>query len=189
MDQDTFVPDDLIEEYRKYMSLDKVAIICPQFWDINLTTKEEFIKKIPNEEFSYVDRCISSASLNNVDIAAEIGGFDEKMFIDWVDFDYCKNCIDHGYNILRANNCIIEHQIGNSRIVKFLWKKLICYNHPSVRKYYYFRNRVYYARKYHENIFMTAKCLLSNFIPLFYEENKFEKIRQALKGFFDGFKL
>ena len=189
MDQDTLIPDNLIEEYRKYMSWDKVAIICPQFWDINLKTKEEFLKGIPSEDFSYVDRCISSASLNNVDIAAEIGGFDEKMFIDYVDYDYCKNCINHGYKILKVNNCIIEHQIGKSKFINFLGRKMVSYNHPPVRKYYFCRNRVYYARKYRENIFITARSLLGYFIPLFYEENKSEKIKQAVKGFFDGFKM
>lgn len=189
MDQDTLIPDNLIEEYQKYISWDKVAIICPQCCDINLSTKEEFMTGIPNKEFSYVNKCISSTSLNNVDIAIEIGGFDEKMFIDYVDFDYCRNCKDHGYKILRVNTCVIEHQIGKSRIISFLGKKLVCYNHPPIRKYYFFRNRVYYARKYHENIFITAKSLLANFIPLFYEENKSKKIKQAIKGFFDGFKL
>lgn len=189
MDQDTLIPDNLIEEYQKYMSWDKVAIICPQYWDINLSTKEEFIKEIPNDEFNYVDRCISSASLNNVDIAVEIGGFDEKMFIDYVDFDYCRNCINHGYKILRSNECVIEHQIGKAKTVNFLGKKLSCNNHPPMRKYYIFRNTVYYARKYHENVFKAARSLLVKFILLFYEENKLEKIRQAFKGIKDGFKL
>ena len=177
MDQDTLIPDNLIEEYRKYMSWDKIAIICPQFRDINRISEEDFIKSIPREPF------------NNVDIAVEIGGFDEKMFIDYVDYDYCKNCINHGYKILRTNNCIIEHQIGKSKTVNFFGKKFTCYNHPPVRKYYFFRNRVYYARKYHEKIFITLKSLIGNFIPLFYEENKSEKIKQAVKGFFDGFKM
>lgn len=130
MDQDTLIPDNLIEEYQKYTSWDKVAIICPQFWDINLNKKEEFMNEISNEDFSYVDKCISSASLNNVDIAVELGGFDEKMFIDYVDSDYCRNCINHGYKILRSNKCIIEHQIGKAKTVIFLGRQLTSYNHP-----------------------------------------------------------
>ena len=189
MDQDTLIPDNLIEEYRKYMSLDNVAIICPRYRDINCISEEEFNKRIPDEPYNFVDRCISSASLNNVDIATEIGGFDEKMFIDYVDYDYCKNCINHGYKILEINTCVVEHQIGKSKIINFLGRKLVSYNHPPIRKYYFFRNRVYYARKYHENIIRVVKSLLGHFIPLFYEENKSEKIKQALKGLIDGLKL
>ena len=192
LDQDSIMPSNIIERLSSYFNDDKVAIVCPQFRDINLYSEEEFKRILPKEDHSLVERCISSASINRVSILNELGGFDEKLFIDQVDYDYCKNVREHGYNIIQVNDCIIDHSIGKSRYVRFLGKKILSYNHSPIRKYYFFRNRIYYARKYHITPFNDIRfftSLFSHFIALFYEENKKAKIKNAIKGFKDGLKL
>lgn len=192
LDQDSIMPSNIIERLSEYFNDKKVAIVCPQFRDVNLYSEEEFKKIIPDEDHSLVEQCISSASVNRVSIIKELGGFDEKLFIDQVDYDYCRNVREHGYNIIQVNDCIIDHSIGKSRYVKFFGKKLLTYNHSPIRKYYFFRNRIYFARKYHITPFNNIRfftSLGSHFIALFYEENKKAKIKNALKGIKDGFKL
>lgn len=192
LDQDSVLPNNLIEEYFRHAEDENVAIICPLFRDVNLYDENEFLDTIPKKEISTVERCISSASLNRVSTILELGGFDEKMFIDWVDYDYCKNVVLHGYKILQVNNCIIEHRIGNSKKIKVLWKEAIAYNHAPIRKYYFFRNRIYFARKYHLNVvrdFVFFRNMVKHFLILFFEEDKLKKVHMALKGMFDGLKL
>lgn len=192
MDQDTIVPPDLILNFSKVFNDSQVAIIAPVMIDINYQKESEVLDTLPDEAFTEVKSCISSAALNRVSILKELGGFDEKLFIDQVDFDYCRNVIEHGYKILRCNATCIAHQIGNSKTVKFLWKDMVSFNHPPFRKYYFFRNRVYYARKYHITILndpVYYRNLLKHFLVLFYEDKRVEKIKQAIRGLKDGFSL
>jgi rhamnosyltransferase len=192
MDQDTVVPDDLVASYIEYAQLPDVAIMTPVIWDINICSKEQLKESIPDQEFSRVRDCISSASFNNVEILDKLGGFDEKLFIDQVDFDYCKNVERHGYDIIRINNCIVEHQIGNGERKRFLGKTFVVDNHSPIRTYYMFRNRVYFARKYAISVtrdpsfFKTFGVLTAQ---LLFEKQKAKKLGNAVKGVIDGFKL
>lgn len=64
------------------------------------------IKKEPVEEF--IDFCITSASCTNLAVWKEVGGFDERLFIDLVDNEFCKRLIVSGYKILRLNNLVLD---------------------------------------------------------------------------------
>lgn len=191
LDQDTTVPNNLIETYEQLLSEikeDNIAIICPNLNDINLKCKSN-----TNKSYEEVEECISSGSYINLKICKKIGYFDENMFIDWVDFEYCKRVRMYGYKIIRINNVEILHQVGRAEEVKFLWRKEIIYNHNSIRKYYYFRNRIYFAKKYNLTIyknFSYFRNLLKNFLLIFKEkENKIKKIISALKGIYDGINM
>ena len=192
-DQDTLMPADLLEKMLVYTDDESVAVIAPTYADVNLYSEEEIRAMSKKEGYSYVHQCISSGSLNRVSTLIELGGFDEQMFIDQVDFDYCKNAVTHGYKILQVNNCIIRHEIGNSRWVNLLGKKAIVYGHGPFRKYYFFRNKVYFARKYHLSLIKDRKYYINFFkyyLLLFYEkEDKWKKYRAAMKGFRAGFRM
>lgn len=185
LDQDSVVPDNIISEMKKVM-FDKVAIITPL---IDYHNGEQFDK---SKDYIYMDRCITSASLTNVDICEELGGFDEKMFIDYVDFDYCKRVIDNGYKIVRSNKVMLDHELGEIEYKIILGKKIYLYNHSIMRTYYFSRNFVYYIRKncnfkegFHE-IMGNYKWFL---VKVLFEKKRFKKFTTILKGFFDGFRM
>lgn len=187
MDQDTIVPSDMIEKYSSLFDDEDVAIISPRFRDDNTGQFDDDDNL--DSGVTEIKQCISSASLNRVSVMDKLGGFDERMFIDYVDYDYCRRVVDFGQKIVRVNDCVISHRVGNSQIVTILGRKVIAYNHSPSRKYYYFRNRVYFAKKHHVtplNDPTYYKSMLRNFVVLFYEENKSDKIRNALKGMFIG---
>ena len=82
LDQDTVLPDNYIEKAREHLKDENIAIICPKYHDANLG--KEIVSNNPAyEETSFIDECISSGSLCRVKIITELGGFDEKMFIDY----------------------------------------------------------------------------------------------------------
>ena len=84
LDQDSVVPSNIVGEFEKYINNSSVGILCPIICDRN---KDEEIKI--NEDCTEIDECITSGSLLNIKAWSEIGGFDERMFIDGVDFDIC----------------------------------------------------------------------------------------------------
>ena len=114
LDQDTVIPDNLMERYSQAISNVHInlAIICPQIHD-DLSGKTWPVLN-ENERERCVEKCITSASLNNVKMWDAVGGFDEKLFIDEVDHDYCYRVRKSKGEILLVDNVTINHTIGNS---------------------------------------------------------------------------
>lgn len=189
LDQDSFLASKDLMIMKNYMN-DNVAIVCPEIIDSN--KKKNKTLKV---EYKKIDRCITSGSLMNLKICNNIGRFDEKMFIDYVDFDYCKRIKIKGYDIVKIKNCFLQHEIGKRTIKKFLGIYVYPTNHSAIRVYYYVRNIHYYCLKYKKQ--MTYKEKINELIILIwkyisivlYEDNKLEKIKSANKGFFDTNKM
>ena len=191
MDQDTIVPKDLISSYLQCVRDMNPAIVTPVFWDDNQKTYQEPLKRIPDEPYTPVERCMGSASMNRVDVIRSTGGFDEKLFIDYADYEFCRGVISRGYSIIRVNRCTVNHRLGQAREVRFLWIPLTLRNYPPIRYYYIIRNLVYLARKHasFREYLYAISILLKAMIKVSYEEKTKEKRKMLLQGFRDGRKL
>ena len=186
LDQDSVVPNNLIDAYSLYTKYDKVAIISCA---INYNGLE-IVKS--DKPFDYVPECISSASYLNVAVAKLLGGMDESMFIDRVDFEFCFRAIDHGYKILRVNNVLLNHELGNLKLYSFGTKKIHVGNHSSMRKFYMAQNSVYLYRK-HKDQYPMGKMIGSELKLLFktvcFEGNRIDKVKSILNGICSGIRL
>ena len=63
---------------------------------------------------------ITSGSLINTSIFSEIGGYNEKLFIDEVDHEYCYRIKMLGYSVLQLENILLNHTLGRQHPVKTL---------------------------------------------------------------------
>ena len=105
--------------------------------------------KVENTDTTEEILCaITSGSLLNLKIWNKIGGFEEKLFIDEVDNDYCLKAISSGFKIIRFVNIPLVHELGQNKTVLFLFKKYTIIIHPPLRNYYIFRNNLYIFSKY-----------------------------------------
>ena len=189
LDQDSVSPDNLISSYRKYLEMEKVAMICPRIIDRNSGMTVEHKDDDSNASYVEVDRCITSATLMNTQIAKEIGDFDDQMFIDYVDFEYCIRLRKNGYKIIKVNETQLLHELGNTVTRNFLGKKIQVLNHSPFRKYYYIRNIIYTYRKHKDVLsrFYWVKPIVGIYIKtLFFEKDKKEKLKKMQQGFRDG---
>jgi len=182
MDQDSkFENDDLNKmlNYIKNNNTNKLGILSP-FYSTSLNL-------IDHKQNKYPLVTMTSGNLINLDIFKEVGGFEEKLFIDEVDHDYCYKIRKNGYKILQLNNVILNHNLGkNSKQVNFFGKNLLISNHNHIRKYYIIRNKLYTSNKFPQYTNSFFKSLLIEFIKvIFYEKNKFKKILYMLKGIKD----
>lgn len=190
LDQDSVCPSNLIEEYTKYLDLPNVAIISPVIDDRNMRESSTVLHSA--DDYEEIEKCITSATLTNVDIWEKLDGFDESMFIDLVDFEYCMRILQQGYKILRVNTVILLHEVGRITQPKFLFWDLIILNHSPFRKYYIARNIIYLAKKHKTpgGIIMaylrTIKLLLQTEV---YEDDKVKKGIAILRGIRSGWKL
>lgn len=201
LDQDSLPESDLIKNYLPYLDDKKVGILTPKFIDDN---EPENILSVNEPETEIVHRCNTSASLVRLSVYNETDGFDEDMFIDCVDFDFCTQVEKLGYKILRVNKAVLHHRLGVAKEVKFfiplgrilrikkLQKPFFTYNHSPLRTYYYARNIKYYTFKHRDFIDLKVerrvyiKWLV---LKLFFEENKFKKLSAIIKGRKDANKM
>ncbi|GEO10495.1 glycosyltransferase [Segetibacter aerophilus] len=135
------------------------------------------------------EKLITSGSLLNVSLYEKIGGFDEQLFIDGVDYDYCFRAQMAGYPVVQFPNIYIRHTVGNEvyrSSIKTLFllkkKKEI---HSALRCYYMYRNMLYLEEKYKGKDKMYSKQIrgyvLSRVkVTLLYGRNT-RKILQYLK--------
>lgn len=190
LDQDSIAPFNMVEIYNDYIEDTRIGIICPYICDLNNQRKkiiEQEVEVISNEE-----QVITSGSCINIKKAIQIGGFDERLFIDFVDTEFQKRMLLFGYNILRINKVCLVHEIGNIKVYSFFKFKIICSNHNPMRRYYQVRNRLYYKEKYYGKRYVLKekiRLLLGMIKIVLFEKQKFKKIVATYKGFRDYRKL
>jgi rhamnosyltransferase len=117
---------------------------------------------------------------------AEVGPFREDFFIDFVDNEYCLRLRRHGFRVLRANEALLRHRVGDTR--KF--GPFIATNHSPLRRYYKTRNRFRVFCDYFRDF--PGHCLfdmirLAKEIGsiLLFEQDKFAKLEMMWRGWCD----
>jgi rhamnosyltransferase len=107
---------------------------------------------IAAQESKEVDILITSGSVMNLKLFAEIGPFDENYFIDHVDNDYCIQSVIKGYKLVQFLNITLTHTLGDTkkrRSFKTLYlipKRRTVHN--AIRCYYMERNMLYLENKF-----------------------------------------
>lgn len=194
LDQDSVCPPDLIDRMRPYaVSQSQAGILCPVIVDRSFGIERA---SSPAQEVSIVKECITSASLTLVKAWRQAGGFDERLFIDAVDTDFCLSLQEHGWQVARINGLQLLHEIGHAATChRVFGRTYIAFNHVPMRYYYISRNMVYLSRK-HPGFLRPAPwramCTMMarmGVILLWEREHKLRKAQQIVRGILDGSKL
>lgn len=115
----------------------------------------------------------------------EIGGYDESMFIDSVDFEYCYRMRKYGYGVIQVRDVRLLHELGKSQRKRIVFWKIDVTGHPAFRKYYIARNNIYYPLK-HRLWLRLIRGNLRNIgmlvVTLLYEDDKKNKIIAICRG-------
>ena len=202
LDQDSVVSSDMIFELSKYKDKKDVMIICPQIEDIRRKNQKPVVKK---QTVDSVQFCITSGSFMNVEKTLAIGGYDEYMFIGLVDNEICMRAKINGYQILRNNAIVLDHELGNltpSRWEDFYirlgnrfhweWIKKLSYKREvtPLRCYYGIRNMYYLKKKYCDFVNekqmdkKIRKNIVSNIVRGHF---KICIIKALIRGYIDGY--
>ncbi len=185
MDQDSFFSDDYLKQYLECLSSisekDKIAMCGVAF------ESEPIIVDCSALE---TDNLISSGSMVNLDVFKQIGDFDENLFIDEVDFEYCARAVKKGFKTIQFENIYLNHSLGTvsqHRSLKSL-KKTSRTLHSPQRLYYMLRNYLYVRYRYQADSTETLKfkkTALLNRIKnnLLYGQNRMETFRYLLLAY------
>ena len=183
LDDDTLCSVDFILELSKYAQ-ENIGVVCPR---VNYSLGR--INNIYIDKIEDVDACMTSGSLTNISAWEIIGKYDEWMFIDYVDNDFCKRLKLARYKIIRVNTVSMKHDLGYIKYLKIFNQKYGVICHAPLRHYYHTRNVIYYIMKYRGTINIPKEI-----IKLFYVElpsiitgdERKKSFRFFMKGIVDG---
>lgn len=186
LDQDSVCAEDYVSAMTPYLAVEEnIGIAAPVIMDRNVGV----VGHNPVAKYDHVNTCITSGAFSRISAWEKIGGYDESMFIDSVDFEYCYRMRKYGYGVIQIKNVHLLHEIGKSEKRRFLVWTVNVNNHSDFRKYYIARNNVYYPKK-HQLWLRFIRGNIRNvkmiFVSLIYEDAKGKKIKAIVKGWKDG---
>ena len=190
LDHDSIVTDDMIKNMLKcYEGFDqelkeKVAMLVPvhveekEYENNNIINNEEVASKLYTEVLTE----ITSGALTKSSIYKNVGLYDEKLFIDLVDHDYCLALNKKGFKVIQVNSAVLIHNLGDSIKKSILGLKMIPTNHSPLRRYYMRRNRHYIWDKYKQDfpgwgLTDKRRFITENLKIILFENNKIEKLK------------
>ena len=107
-----------------------------------LITRKDFKEKV---QLGFVDRTLTSGNIIEISAWQQVGRFDELLFIDDVDFDFCYRLREAGFKILKTE-IVMHHQMqdgGKRTFLPYDFSK----NNP-MRLFYIFRNKFFIIKRY-----------------------------------------
>lgn len=191
LDGDSVIYPNLISMYQKYIYLPNVGQLTCKRRDRNIKL-DDSLRNDTDSEFQEVKYAITSASLINLNALKKCGGFDEKLFIDWVDNEICCALRKQGYKTYEINYTGLLQEMGHASKKRFFNRVFYRPNYSPIRYYYNARNSIYVARMYpsEERILSRVNNQLKViFLNLIYEKDKIKKMNSVFHGIYVGIKL
>lgn len=187
-DQDSVAEEAMIDKMKAFIlryEKQDIGILAP-------VIKSSFIRfKKLKTEFSYFDSVIQSGALHNLVAFEEVQGYDEKLFIDQVDIEYCIRLRTYGYKIIKLNDTVLVHNVNDEK-VKLLYidgRKYFVDKYSPMRYYYIIRNNLYCKHKYRKKDKVYAlECKNAIIVlkeTLRYDNNKKEKRKAVRRAYTD----
>jgi rhamnosyltransferase len=134
-----------------------------------------------------VDIVISSGTAATLEVFEVAGVFDEGLFIDFVDTEWCLRCRSRQIPIYVVPTAVMRHNIGSGL---FKFGPLTILVHSPTRCYYQIRNSFLLLRKPHVPFLFALKQIVSvvssRIILLLAAENRSAYIRAYLSAGRDG---
>lgn len=185
MDQDSIFIEGAVEILKKTAeeTPEDIAILAPY-------PQQEGVKRRVGYENRFIKLCLTSGNLVRTEAFTRVGGFDEKLFIDFVDHEFNLNLHRNSYKIILCGRAVLLHKLGETSFRRFLGIKVKTTNHNPIRRYYIARNVPYVLFKYFiDSPRLSLKFLRREFKEILksvlFEENRSLKARNILRGWRD----
>lgn len=150
-------------------------------------------KKNITENYSYKEFVINSGALISCELWKKIGKYDENLFIDMVDYDFCKRIKKSGLKIINYHDFQFKHSIGKE--YKYFFNLLSYRSYNYKRHYFMIKDKFYFLRKKHhkKNFINNIKLLIKIYLKLLkhilliliFEKNKILCLIATKNGFKD----
>jgi rhamnosyltransferase len=136
-----------------------------------------------------VTLCMTSGSLLDIKVWMRLGGFDETLFIDYVDHDFCLRAKRAGYRIVRHPEAILHHHTGTLKELRFLGIRRTVSIHSPERLLFMVRNGLVVKSRYGQffpeiRTFVRRRMFAQAVKSLLLGPKRLRRIRFMLRGYF-----
>jgi rhamnosyltransferase len=146
-DQDSRVSDGFIstmlETYQQAPQPEKVALIAPSYVDRE-SGVSVLLRQARNGEILVT---MTSGSMMPSSVVRRLGLFDESLYIDAVDTEFCLRARRKGMLILQSS-AVLLHSLGRTTYHDLFGLHFATTNHSAARQYYITRNRLRLLMRY-----------------------------------------
>jgi len=176
----------LVVELDVLLSRGVLAIVGPQHEDF-----EQKVENFSSELVVSVPLLITSGCLLSKKVIEKIGLYDERLFIDHVDHDYCLRLFKNGGQVMKVTSAILLHRFGEARVKTFMGKTFFMQEYSPMRRYFMMRNRIVLYKRYGmfrgRWFWMDLRSGLADLAKLIlFEKKKSEKLVSVFRGLWDG---
>ena len=187
MDQDSEASPSMVTKLLECFSEDsKIALVSPVVLHKIGKTYVQKSEKACEQVYS----AWTSGNLIDLNVAKAAGGFEEGLFIDYVDHEFCLRLNKMGFKIYKCNQAYLKHSLGRIEEINLIFRKVYPTNHSAIRLYYRTRNR-FYVKKTYKNVlpeFFKEDNIefWKGFLKaILFEKSKIKKIKFCLMGYVD----
>lgn len=168
-DQDSDFEKDYIQDILEEFNLikrknPKIAVLGPTIIHKDSCVEYKHNDFVNDAKYAIVSHLISSGSIVDVDSFNAIGLMNEKMFIDYVDFEWCWRACFRGYFCARTHNVFLKHKVGQKDSL-FLGYPIVI-SSPT-RYYYQYRNYLWLLKCNYVPFKWKIKTFIRKTIELF----------------------
>jgi len=187
--------DRLVEAYTalERRGFHKVGLVTANPFDRN---GQIFLEGYPPREnddrLIELKRCNSSGCLIRHQIFDSVGFFDEKLFVYYVDEDFCFRLRQNGLKIFLCPTAVLIHSEGQKTRQRLLGRTIIYDNYGSEARYYIARNAVhmfkrYWAQRQWRELYLLLRRFAHDLLfVLGCDRAGFRKARFMFRGVWEG---
>jgi rhamnosyltransferase len=141
-----------------------------------------------------VDLAIGSGMLLDVEAWRRIGRFDDALFIDLVDTEFCLRARACGYDVIAVPDAVLTHALGEVSQRRLLGRAVFPTHHSALRHYYLSRNRIVLTRRFglrYPNwlFYETMSALKLTLKVALFEPQRGAKLASMWRGTVDGLRM
>ena len=130
---------------------------------------------------------ITSGAMVRTEVFETVGLFDDRLFIDSVDHEFCLRCRRHGLLVIEGRLQLMDHSVGAGTEHRFLGWRAVCANHSPTRRYYITRNQLHVCGRYLRVDFVWSGLGLvalagDSLAVLLHEKDRPAKVAAMLEG-------
>ncbi len=188
MDQDSKFDKNNISKYLKCLSNQNDSELVAMYG----VEYEEDIEILGECKIIECEHLITSGSVLNLSLCSVIGKFDENLFIDEVDLEYCYRAICKGFKIKKMQAVYMKHHLGTVSYFRSLKSLKLTPRtlHSPLRLYYMIRNYLYvdklYPNQFKKSVAIRKGALINRVKNnLLYGKNKMKLIYFVFMAYFD----
>lgn len=184
----------MLQGYDTYPEKEKVASLSPRYQNQSTGQVATSRSKYSSGDalpYTEVLVAMTSGNLIKTSIFDVVGYFNEPLFIDHVDSEFCLRCASWGYKILEVNDAILLHRTGAPVQHRFLGKLRSTSNHSILRRYYMARNGIYVYKKFAFTYPLWVandayRFLKAMIMLVLFEADKRQKLAAIIRGVMHG---